>query len=345
MTQQKVAIIGAGPAGLQSAISLAEMGFLVQLFEKEKQPGGHLAHWHVLFPDRQPANEVLDALMISAMNPNISLITGAEISAIEPSGRKWQLKKAETLICEVDAVLLASGFKLFDAAQKEEYGYGIYPAVVTSSELEALFMHQKPWPFNENLESPKIGLVHCVGSRDAKCGNLYCSKVCCVTAVKQAIELKKTFPAAQVYSFYMDMRMFGLGYEELYHQAQMEYRVQFIRGRLSEASPADGQRIQVKAEDTLMGRPLKLTLDMLVLMVGMTPSVVLGNGSASVELKKPMFADGFVKMPGQALDDSRLQKPGLFVAGACKGPVTLPDVVKDAKATALDICNYLTEVL
>lgn len=341
MTQQKVAIIGAGPAGLQSAISLAEMGFLVLLIEKENGPGGHLGHWHVLFPDRQPANEVLDALMQQSLHPNISFITGTEITGAEHSGGKWKLKKADAFICEADAVLLASGFKLFNAAHKEEYGHGVYPSVLTSEELENLFNHQRSWPFATNLESPKIGLVHCVGSRDTKCGNLYCSKVCCITAVKQAIELKKLFPAAQVYCFYMDLRMFGRGYEELYHQAQVDYKVQFIRGRLSEASPADGHRIQVKAEDTLMGRPLKLTLDMLVLMVGMTPSVVLSNVGASVALRRPQFKASFVPIPELVSGGSKSIKPGFFVAGACKGPATLPEVMNDAKATALDIHNYL----
>lgn len=341
MKQQKVAIIGAGPAGLQCAISLAEMGFLVCLLEKENGPGGHLGHWHVLFPDMQPASEVLDALMQQSLHPNIRLVTGAEITGAELSGGKWRLKKADAILCEADTVVLASGFKLFNAAQKEEYGHGIYPSVLTSDELEALFNHQRPWPFPKKLEAPKIGMVHCVGSRDAKCGNLYCSKVCCVTAVKQAIELKKLFPAAQIYCFYMDMRMFGRGYEELYHQAQVEHKVQFIRGRLSEASPAVGHCIQVKAEDTLMGRPLKLTLDMLVLMVGMTPSVVLGNGGASVELKHPHFKDAFVTVPRMVSGGSTAIYPGFFVAGACKGPATLPEVVNDAKATALDIQNYL----
>jgi heterodisulfide reductase subunit A len=321
------------------------MGFMVLLFEKEQRPGGHLAHWHVLFPDMQPASEVLDALMQKSSHAHIRLITGTEITGAEQSNGKWQLKKRDAVICEADAVLLASGFKLFNAAQKEEYGHGIYPSVITSSELEALFNHQRAWPFPKNLESPKIGMVHCVGSRDAKCGNLYCSKVCCVTAVKQAIELKKLFPAAQVYCFYMDMRMFGMGYEELYHQAQVDYQVQFIRGRLSEASPTEDHRLQVKAEDTLMGRPVKLTLDMLVLMVGMRPSVVMTNGGGSVELKDPNYKDGFVPMPGHVLGGSKSIKAGFFVAGVCKGPATLPEVANDAKAIALDIHNYLKGVV
>lgn len=346
MTKQKVAIIGAGPAGLQSAVSLAELGYEVDLYEKKSQPGGHLAEWHVLFPDMQPAGELLDSLMQKVLaHPQIRLETGVNISGLERAGNSWQLIQSDSVRGEADAVVLASGFKLFEASKKEEYGHGIYPAVISSAELEAIFNREKEWPFEKTNKSPKIGLVHCVGSRDVKCGNLYCSKACCITAVKQAIELKKTFPASEVYCFYMDMRMFGLGYEELYHKAQLDYKVQFIRGRLSEASPSGAGRIQVKAEDTLLGRPLKLTLDMLVLMVGMTASVSPEVKENTVELKEYANKGEFVKIPGAVIGAAQWLKPGLFVAGACKGPATLPEVLNDARGTALDLRNYLSGVL
>ncbi len=115
----------------------------------------------------------------------------------------------------------------------------------------------------------RIALLHCVGSRDEKVCQRHCSKVCCITGVKQAIELKKMFPEADVFNFYMDIRMFGAGYEELYREAQQSYNIHFVRGRISEASPMINGRIQIKAEDTLTGRPLRMSIDMLVLLAGM----------------------------------------------------------------------------
>ena len=115
----------------------------------------------------------------------------------------------------------------------------------------------------------RIAFLHCVGSRDEKVCQHHCSKVCCITGVKQAMELKEMFPAADVFNFYMDIRMFGPGYEEMYRDAQQRLNIHFVRGRISEASPTLDGRVQIKAEDTLTGRPLKMSVDMLVLIVGM----------------------------------------------------------------------------
>ena len=121
------------------------------------------------------------------------------------------------------------------------------------------------------VDNPRrIGFVHCVGSRDEKVGNRYCSKVCCATAVKQACEIKQQFPDAVVYCFYMDLRMFGRGYEDMYLEAQKKYGVIFVRGRVSEVSEDKDGHLFVKAEDTLSGKPLRVTLDLLVLMAGMS---------------------------------------------------------------------------
>lgn len=114
----------------------------------------------------------------------------------------------------------------------------------------------------------RIGFVHCVGSRDEKVGNYHCSKVCCVTAVKQAIEVREILPECEVFCFYMDMRMFGPFYEELYRESQEKYNVNYIRGKVSEAALTINGRISVRVEDTLAARPLKMEVDMLVLMVG-----------------------------------------------------------------------------
>ncbi len=117
----------------------------------------------------------------------------------------------------------------------------------------------------------RIGFIHCVGSRDEKVGNLHCSKVCCVTAVKQAIEVKEMLPHAEIFLFYMDLRMFGRHFEELYKEAQQKYGIQFIRARLSEAFENPDGSLQIRIEDTLLAKPMKMTLDLLVLMVGIQP--------------------------------------------------------------------------
>ena len=134
-------------------------------------------------------------------------------------------------------VVVATGYSLFNAQRKEEYGYGIYSHVLTSADLEKHWQKQST-EFVSPTQKPlnKVAFIHCVGSRDEKSGNHYCSKVCCVTAVKQAITLKKQSPHTQVFCFYMDLRMYGPGFEEMYREAQETWGIQFIRGRLSEVA-------------------------------------------------------------------------------------------------------------
>ena len=172
---------------------------------------------------------------------------------------------------KADAILLATGFDLFKSERKEEYGYGIYDNVITSADLEKMFRSGEI-KLKSGRKPEKIGIVHCVGSRDEKVGNLYCSKLCCVTAVKQAIELKENLTDCKVFCFYMDMRMGGALYEELYREAQEKYGIGFIRGKVSEVGVNINKKLVVKVEDTLVGRPLKMELDMLVLMAGMEMS-------------------------------------------------------------------------
>ncbi len=337
---KQVAIIGAGPAGLQAATVLSQNQVQVLLIDKQAKTGGHLEKWSHLFPDSRPSNEILKVLQQGIQKENIQFFKNKRVSKISKSNGQWELGTDDGLVINSDAVVIATGFNTFDAHQKEEYGYGIYPAVVTSENLESIFKGETTWPFNSSGKDLRFGIVHCVGSRDAKCGNLYCSKVCCVTAVKQAIELKKKFPGATVYCFYMDMRMFGTGYEELYQEAQTKYNIQFIRGRLSEASPSQDNRLQVKAEDTLLGRPAKLTLDMLVLMVGMIPAVSLEMKNDAVYLNQPAYGSSFITPDDVFLKMNHHQQAGLFITGACKGPASIPEVLQDAKATSIEVLNY-----
>ena len=207
---------------------------------------------------------------------------------------------------------------------------------VTNADIEGYFRTGRD-PRIDNPE--RIGIVHCVGSRDEKAGCRNCSKVCCATAVRQACELKAKFPKAKVYCFYMDLRMFGRGYEDLYLKAQKEYGVRFIRGRVSEVSEKIDKTLQVKAEDTLSSTPLKVSLDLLVLMAGMRPSKAGTKVAKMIRLDTGedgylSVADGFTGMQATSI-------PGLFVAGAATGPKTLPETLAEARAASALIHDYL----
>ena len=266
---KKVLIIGGGVAGLEASGVLSKLGFEVTIVEESDRIGGKLKCWSHLFPSRRAASEVLDYLEIH-LDSNTTIITNSKIADINvnKSSIEAVLNNGEHL--GADAVLISTGFELFDARKKEEYGYHIYENVITSADLEKIFKEGKDIKTAKGKTPQRIGIIHCVGSRDEKVGNTYCSKVCCVTGVKQAIEIKEKLPSCEVFNFYMDLRMFGRHFEDLYQEAQMKHHVQFVRGRLSEAFENPDGTVMIKVEDTLLGKPMKMNLDIIVLLVGMT---------------------------------------------------------------------------
>ncbi len=329
-----VIIIGGGPCGLEASAQLHKMGYNVILVEKDSQLGGHLAKWDRLFPEGIEAKPVLDK-MIENIN-GVKYFLNTEIKSVNLLDKEYNVILSNGITILATAILMASGFDLFPAEKKEEYGYGIYDHVITNADLENWF---KTGIDNRVVENPKkIGFVHCVGSRDEKAGNRYCSKVCCATAVKQACEAKEAFPDAEVFCFYMDLRMFGKGYEDLYLKAQKEHGVRFIRGRVSEVAESINKQLVVKAEDTLSGKPIKVTLDMLVLMAGMKNCAAGSKVANMLALKSD--EDGFFSCKDSIYQLQESGKPGIFYAGACTGPKTLPDTLHEARAAALAINNY-----
>lgn len=330
-----VIIIGGGPCGLEASAQLHKMGYNVILIEKDDHLGGHLARWDRLFPEGVPAKEVLDKLTANINGVKYFLKT--EVKSINLLDREYNVILSNGITILAQAVLMASGFDLFPAQKKEEYGYGIYDHVITNADLENWFKTGNDSRIKQNPQ--RIGFVHCVGSRDEKAGNRYCSKVCCATAVKQACEVKEAFPEAQVYCFYMDLRMFGRGYEDLYLKAQKDCGVRFIRGRVSEVAEDLNKQLVVKAEDTLSGKPIKVTLDLLVLMSGMTNCTAGQRVAEMIGLKKD--EDGFFSCKDSILSLQESDKAGVFYAGACTGPKTLPDTLHEARAAALAIHNYI----
>jgi heterodisulfide reductase subunit A len=184
-----------------------------------------------------------------------------------------------------------------------------------------------------------IGIVHCVGSRDEKVGNLYCSKLCCVTAVKQAIEIRDHLPESTVFCFYMDMRMGGAYYEELYREAQEVWGVNFIRGKVSEASEAIDKRVVIKVEDTLAGRPLKMNLDLLVLMAGMEMSEGGKKIAGLAGLKTG--ENRFFAATDHHYGSNRSNLSGLFYAGTCTAPMNITETISHARAAVTEVMDYL----
>ena len=335
-----IAVIGAGIAGMEAATKLAQMGYETLVVEKDERVGGHVAEWDRLFPfQRNAAKLTGDILKVMEQGKTVKVLANTTVVDVQRDGQQFRLWLSDGQGVTVSAVLLATGFKLFDAHRKEEYGYGIYDNVITSADLERMFASGKP-VITRNGEPPqRVAFIHCVGSRDEKVNNRHCSKVCCATAVKQACEIKQMYPNAEVYCFYMDLRMFDRHFENMYLEAQMQYGVIFLRGRLSEAAESINGRVIIKAEDTLMGKMLKISVDMVVLMTGMEAAE--GTEQLAAMLKLFTGKDGFLNPADEYLQGNLTREKGVFVAGACTGPKTIPETLADARAAVVAIDEYL----
>lgn len=335
-----VAVIGAGIAGIEAATKLAQMGYEVLVIEKSEQPGGHVSRWDRLFPaQRNAANLTADMLTAMHQAKAIKILADTTVVDVRRDGHRFRMWLSDGQGITASAVLVATGFALFDAHRKEEYGYGIYDNVITSADLERMFASGQPVVTRKGECPRRVAFIHCVGSRDEKAGNRHCSKVCCATAVKQAIEIKQIYPQTEVYCFYMDLRMFDRHFETMYLDAQMQYGVIFVRGRLSEAAESIDGRVTVKAEDTLMGKQLKMSVDLLVLMAGMEAASETDRLADRLEIA--IGKDGFLNPADEYLQANHARTKGIYLAGTCTGPKTIPETLADARAAAIAISEYL----
>lgn len=335
-----VIIIGGGVAGMQAAITAAENNLNAIILERDKSIGGKVAHKYSLFPTFTPVDELLDSLKKSIIKyeNRIEIRLNSEVVEIDKKTSTAILSTLE--IVNGRSLIIATGYSFFDATLKQEYGYGVYDNVITSYELEDR-MKRDVWVNSEGKLIESVAFIHCVGSRDVKVNNEHCSRLCCVTGVKQAIEVCQKIKGARVFNYYMDMRMFGIGYEEMYREAQETYQVRFIRGRVSELSQNIDKSVRLKAEDTLIARPIAISVDLVVLLVGMcgAKSNKTIAGSCGLTLRE----NGFLK-PVNAFNGTTLSgADNIFFAGCVESPKSVAESLAHGAAAAVNVIRYLTK--
>lgn len=331
-------VIGGGLAGMQAALDLADAGFQAILVERASSLGGHTLQLNRTFPTLEPAGELVHALVerVNA-HPHVRVMTESEVVDVSGYVGNFQIRvrrAGETIDVSTGAIIVATGFETFNPRLKPELGYGTYPQVMTTLEFEQALDRQSKTRApgaSAGVQNPKsVVFIQCVGSRDQAVGNPYCSRVCCMVTAKQARLVHEQFPDAQVTVFYMDVRAFGKGFEEFYDQAR-EAGILYRRGNPSEIIRR-GDRVVVRAEDTLLSEQVEVEADLVVLAVGMRPRADTETIASLLKLSRS--ADGFFMEAHPKLRPVETAMAGVFLAGCCQGPKDISESIAQARAAA-----------
>jgi heterodisulfide reductase subunit A len=340
MPSDIVLVIGGGPAGMEAARGVASLGSKVVLVELRDRLGGtpDSASYSSFTLDHRSASEVLKTKREEIeREPLIDVRLQSRLTAFEGAAGDFRATltniKGEVAGVDCASVVIATGFEHFDPGRETQmYGYYEYEDVITLVDAEKMMSAGK-FVRPSTGEPPKaVCFIQCVGSRDRRIGNEYCSKVCCGISSKQAIEVRELVPDCKVFIFYIDMRMYGFWEDQIYWKAQEEHKVNYVRGIVTEIIQKNG-RLLVKGEDTTMGRPMEVTMDVVVLAVGMEPS--RGTREVGPILGVKQEKHGFIEPVEDAFDTVSTSVPGIFVAGAAAGPKDLDDTISMAGAAAM----------
>ncbi|MGZ5038914.1 MAG: FAD-dependent oxidoreductase [Usitatibacter sp.] len=331
-----VLVVGGGPAGLAAAQALADVGQRAVLVEKEPRLGGApiLSGYARLVPSGEWAKDAIGG-MVSRVeaSPLIARHTGCTVSDFSGLPGDFAAKLSSGATVEASAAILATGFTHFDSVNKPEWGFGTYPDVVTTTQVEQMISSGKGVRCPSDGRKPeRVAILLCVGSRDRQIGREWCSKICCTVSCNIAMEIREELPGCHVYIYYMDIRTFGL-YETKYYWASQEvHKVKYIKARVAEVT-SNGERLVIKAEDTLVKRPITIPFDMVVHAIGMDPNV--DNKTLASIFGVSLEPHGFIGKANSYGTFGETSRPGVFVAGAATGPETIDDSIGQGKAAAI----------
>lgn len=246
-------------------------------------------------------------------------------------------QEPETIELEVGTIIVATGYDPYDPTEKKEWAYGQAENVVTGLELERYINASGPTQGHvvkpSDGKAPKsVAFIQCVGSRDEQIDKPYCSRVCCMYAMKNAQLIMDHEPDTEVTIYYMDIRAFGKGFEEFYKRSQEKYGIQFIRGRPATVLENPDKTLTIRAEDTLLGKVTEYDYDMVALSVGLQPPEGAEELRQTLALSKS--ADGFLMEAHPKLRPVDTLTDGVFLAGVAQGPKDIPDAVAQASGAA-----------
>jgi len=296
---------------------------------------------YIPFPQAIPATYTLDIKSCPGLLP---IACGKCADVCEPEAIDFDMKP-EIVEEEVGAIIVATGFDLYDKELMAEYGHGKYADVLDGLQFERLCSASGPTMGkilkpSDHKEPKEVVFIQCVGSRDPELHCAYCSKICCMYTAKHAMLYKHHVPDGQAYIFYIDIRSGGKGYEEFVQRAVEEDGVLYLRGKVSKIFEDKG-KIKVWGVDTLIGKDIEIDADMVVLATAMRPST--GAEELAKKLKIALDKDGFLSEAHPKLRPVESVTSGMFLAGAAQAPKDIPEAVAQASGAAAKAIAILSQ--
>ena len=343
---KRALVIGAGIAGMRAALDIADGGYEVVLVEKSPAIGGHVTQLSGTFPTLEDVPSLVAPVMAKvASHPRIRLYTYSEIDNVSGYVGNFRVSiRQEAILVEeqVGAVIVATGYELYPRDGIGEYASD--PDVLDGLQFERLLSPSGPTAGEIRRPSdgkvPKqVVFIQCVGSRDPEHGVPYCSRVCCMYTAKQAMLYKQAVPDGQAYIFYMDIRSDAKGYEEFVKKVVDEQRVLYLRGRVSKVF-REGEKLRVWGADTLTGKSIEISADLVVLATAMVPSPTVRELARKLNII--VDAHGFVSEAHIKLRPVETLTAGIYLAGTAQWPRDIPDTVSSASGAASKILSLFS---
>ena len=336
-----VTVIGGGIAGVESALSLSNLGYEVTLLEITDELGGHVRSLPVVAPTGKSGIEVLSSRLDALQNDkNITIMTKAKVKYVTGEMGNFtvhyaQENEEEERTLDTSAVVIATGFKEFKPTSMDEYRYGKNPDVITQFELSSMISEGKLTRPSDDKPVTEVVMIQCVGSRSEDYKK-DCSKLCCTFAIDNSLEILERVPDANVRIVYMDIRV---PFEnEMIYKESREKGVDYIRGRVSMTWEQDGTTF-VRVYDSLLDKYLETPVDLLVLSSAILPPD--GTSELSETLGYAIEDDGHVKELYGKLRRNETRRRGVVAVGGVTRPQFVFEAVTDAQAGALIIHNEI----
>ena len=339
-------VVGGGPAGLAAAHALASVGRDCVLVDKAERLGGApiLSGYAKLVPSGEWAKDAIGGMVERVVgNPRVDVRLNTSVTSFDGEPGNFRVGLANGDQLEANAAILCTGFTHFDSVNKPEWGFGLFPDVVTTTQVEQMISSGQGVRCPSDGRKPeRVAILLCVGSRDRQIGREWCSKICCTVSANIAMEIREELPDCHVYVYYMDIRTFGLYETKYYWRSQEEFKVKYIKARIAEVT-SDGKRVIVKGEDTLVKRPITIPFDMVVHAIGMDPNV--DNRTLAQIFGVELEANGFIDRKDTYSAIGQTSRPGVFVAGSATGPETIDDSIAQANAAAIASLGLLEQAV